>query len=255
VRFDLSGLSREGELFFVGKIERYPVITGRKQAPDASSRSAVRPASPTRRGKAEETRAEQSDRGRLGYLSKKFGDHDLAVAGLEIGHQDLVGTGVEGAAAKTGTNAKMARVVASAPAAVATPTASTTFRTGGATATTAKPATGKIWKRITTGAGKAGNTATRTKKAAAASVGATTGATTITVGAAIRNLTDASDRGTTAVGTGQAALAGVDADNESGTPAASAGDNQRSIPGANYERTTAAATVSVVAAHSTNGDL
>jgi hypothetical protein len=37
----------------------------------------------------EEARTEQSDRRRLGHRRRDSGDHDIAVASLEIGHQDL----------------------------------------------------------------------------------------------------------------------------------------------------------------------
>jgi hypothetical protein len=65
--------------------------------------SSLCPARPRNDGKAGKAHAEQRDRGRLGYGYREFGDEDLAVAGLEISRQDLVRTGVEGAAATTRT--------------------------------------------------------------------------------------------------------------------------------------------------------
>jgi len=48
------------------------------------------------------TRIFHSDtHGRLGYGRREFGDDDLAVAGLEIGNEDLISAGVKGAAAPT----------------------------------------------------------------------------------------------------------------------------------------------------------
>ena len=51
-------------------------------------------------GKADKPDAKQRDRPRLWY---EFSDYNLAVAGLEIGDQDLVCARIEGAAAATGT--------------------------------------------------------------------------------------------------------------------------------------------------------
>ena len=84
-----------------------------------------------RRGKAGKPRTEQRDRRRLGC--RDFGDHDLAVAGLQIGEQDLVDAGVEGAAAATGSRA----VISTATATTAITATTTTAATGEATTTAA----------------------------------------------------------------------------------------------------------------------
>jgi hypothetical protein len=51
--------------------------------------------------KAEEARTKQRKRGGLGHLLRQFSDDDLAVAGLEIGDQDLLCASIKGAAAAT----------------------------------------------------------------------------------------------------------------------------------------------------------
>jgi hypothetical protein len=51
-----------------------------------ADQSALRPASPPHHGKAGEARTEQRQRTRLRYrFGYQFGDHDLTIAGLEIG--------------------------------------------------------------------------------------------------------------------------------------------------------------------------
>jgi hypothetical protein len=66
----------------------------------------------------EEARTEQRERSPLWHLCGEFGSHHLAIAGLEIGDQDLVGARVERAAAgvTTACSSKAAR-----PAAVTAP--------------------------------------------------------------------------------------------------------------------------------------
>jgi hypothetical protein len=61
------------------------------------------PAATPQRSEAEEAYTDERDRGRLGHGGGDFGDDHLAVAGLEIGEQDLVRSGIKGAAATTGT--------------------------------------------------------------------------------------------------------------------------------------------------------
>jgi hypothetical protein len=58
-------------------------------------------AAPPHSDEARETGAEYPDRRGLGHFCREFSDDDLAVAELEIGHQDLVCARVEGATATT----------------------------------------------------------------------------------------------------------------------------------------------------------
>ena len=81
-------------------------------------------------GKADKPDAKQRDRPRLWY---EFSDYNLAVAGLEIGDQDLVGAGVEGAAPTT-ESINLRTAVAPAPAAVAATPASAAARAAPAAA-------------------------------------------------------------------------------------------------------------------------
>jgi hypothetical protein len=92
-----------------------PPTSGALCPPDQSG---LRASPPPHRREAKEAGAEQRDRRRLGYGD--FGDHDLAVAGLEIGDQDLVRARVEGAAAIAGTVAPGAADAAAAAIAAAT---------------------------------------------------------------------------------------------------------------------------------------
>jgi hypothetical protein len=100
---------------------------------------------PPHRGEAKEAGAEQRDRRRLGY---EFGNHHLAVAGLEIGDQDLVDPRVQGPATTTGTISTWAAITTRTAAVAATTAAGKTIATAAAEAA-AKVATGEIWKRTT----------------------------------------------------------------------------------------------------------
>jgi hypothetical protein len=82
-------------------------------------KSALRqPASPPHEAKANETSVEQRERRRL--RCSDFGDHDLAVADLEIGKEDLVDARIERAAAGTGSGSVIRIVATAAPAVAAT---------------------------------------------------------------------------------------------------------------------------------------
>jgi hypothetical protein len=75
-------------------------------------------------GKADKPDAKQRDRPRLWY---EFSDYNLAVAGLEIGDQDLVCARVKGATTATGTFTQLATTTTAAATTVAA-TASTQGR-------------------------------------------------------------------------------------------------------------------------------
>jgi hypothetical protein len=62
----------------------------------ASYQSGPQPVMQSHRGEAKDAGAEQRDRHRFGYRRREFANYDLAVAGLQIGDQDLVAAGVEG---------------------------------------------------------------------------------------------------------------------------------------------------------------
>jgi hypothetical protein len=61
--------------------------------------SGIRPSAPPYHGEAKEARTEQSNRCWFRHRGREFGDHDLAVAGVEISHQDLIDARIERAAA------------------------------------------------------------------------------------------------------------------------------------------------------------
>jgi hypothetical protein len=80
------------------------------------------PAPPPDSSDAHEARREHRDGRRFGHCRHKFGDHYLAVAGVEIGDQDRIEAGVEGAPTTARTNPAEATADSGATAAIA-PTA------------------------------------------------------------------------------------------------------------------------------------
>jgi hypothetical protein len=230
-------------LLFGGKVEHHLAEIGREQAPggDASSRSALRPAAPKHRSKANETATEQSDGRRLWYGD--FGDHDLAVAGLEIGDQDLVGADIEGATATTRTRtgvaatATSATAIAAAAAATsissASPTAEATGKTEAPTreireCPTASAAAGGVTSAaITEKAPAPASAAARAKHAATTTVAADSPTAPAPAGAAVRH------RKATSAGEADAP--------RSAAATATTGDDQRHIAGTDYETAATAA--------------
>jgi hypothetical protein len=96
----------------------------------------LRPSPSHHRSEAQQASAEQHKRRRLGYSR----DHDLAVAGIEIGHQDLIDAGIERAtptawAGETG--AATAAPAAAVPSAAASAACRSTTPAKAATQVTA----------------------------------------------------------------------------------------------------------------------
>jgi hypothetical protein len=200
----------------------------------ASESGSVRPASPPHHGKAGKARGEQCNGSWFGY---QFGDHDLAVAGLEIGKQDLVGTHIEGAAATAGAFSAR-RANATCPAAVTATATGTEASASAATEATSSATPGEIWKRPTASATPKGVAACGEKSATATAGAHGDDAAAITIGSARRKA-----NGTTAVRAGESTAARQAVVAYVGTaPSTTTGDNQRRVPWADHERTAAATT-------------
>jgi hypothetical protein len=100
---------------------------------------------PSHRSKADKAGAKQCDSRRLWDCGREFGDHDLAVTGLEISDQDLVGARIEGATTATwimkpqaatmgGTGAATAAIASAPTGTAATASAPTEAAAGSACA-------------------------------------------------------------------------------------------------------------------------
>jgi hypothetical protein len=211
------------------------------------------PAAPSHRGEAEEAGAEQRDRGGLWNRGREFGDHDLAVATLEIRHQDLVYAGVKGPATTTRigpvATSTTAKAAASAPTWISRAATASTKATVPAdnAGEAAAAASSKIWE----GAAAPSSAARGAKRTGAITTGgeeATTSATaaeateraaTSSAVTALPAVTSAAPASAPAALAGTTSTASADA---SGPTAAPTGDNQRRIVGADHEGATAPTT-------------
>jgi hypothetical protein len=180
-------------------------------------------------------------------LCGEFGYHHLAVAGPEIGDQNLVCSRIEGAAT-TARSITTGATKAAAPAAVPATTAVAATRAGAEAATA--QATREVWKRTTTAP------AVRIRAAAGAEKAATAATTTVLHTGTTAAASAPALATVTAVRPDEAPLAG-EADNahNDATTATATGDDQRRVAWADHETATAAATVDTTATGTTNGDL
>jgi hypothetical protein len=216
--------------------------------------SGIRPSAPSHRGEAKKACTEEHDRRRLGYGD--LANHYLAVAGVEIGHQDRVDAGVEGAATTTLTGATWgfeAAATAAVPAAPAGGNKSATTTTK----TAADVASGETWECASSSTGKIEGTST--EKAATATTAGAAGAGAATVAAGTPTATTTATAITT-VRAGETAPAGErhsprQVPSTATTTAAS--DDQRRVIRADHERATTApaAEICLVAARTADGDL
>jgi hypothetical protein len=208
------------------------------------------PAAPPDGNEANEAGAEERDGRRLGHCGRKFGNHDLAVAGLEIGDQDLLCARIKGATTTTGTS------TGGAARAAATTAVSATTASAGAAAPAAAEATTKRAScqiRECTSAGAAeGSVAAGTKKTAAATATTEENAagTPVAAGAASAAATRTE---ATAVRTGEPALARLGRGPGNAAATAAAGDDQRHVARPDHETSAAATTTAATTAAA--GDL
>jgi hypothetical protein len=106
------------------------------------------PAPPSDSCDADKARTEQDDGCRLGYLSREFGDDDLAITYSKIGYEDLVRACIERTTAPTQTkrSASTPATTAAEPARAAASTVAATATEPTVPAKKAKTAS-QIWKR------------------------------------------------------------------------------------------------------------
>jgi hypothetical protein len=206
---------------------------------------------PTQCGEAKQAGAEQCDSRRLWNCGREFGDHDLAIAALEIGNQDLVGAPVKGATTATWVNKTEAATMGGTGAATA---AITSAPTGTAKATSTASAPTEAAAGSACAPGETGECATTVSRGASAekttaATAATAAVTTITTGAAKGVAGDGA--AAAAVRTGETTLAG----SETPATATTAGDDERRVTGTDHKSASTTATTVTRATCAADGDL
>jgi hypothetical protein len=179
-------------------------------------------------------------------------DYDFAVPGLQIGYQNLVCAGIEGAAAATTTitgSAKKGAGTAAVTAAAATAAAATAAAPAAEAAAWAP--SGKPWKSTSAGAAAKNRVATGAEEPTATTSTDCPGAATIPPGTAIRSTSYSA----TTVRARETALAGhgdKGVSDGTATSTATGNDEGRAIEGDHEASAPASATV---AARAPDGDL
>jgi hypothetical protein len=177
---------------------------------------------------AHESNAQKGGGCRFRQFYGEFGNYDLAVAGLEIGYQDLICTAVKGTATTTGL--KTHDAAAGSGAAAVTTTASGSA--GGAPTSAKAPArdtSGKVRKCASSSSAEENPVAAGGKKPASAASGASNPYRPAGTAITIDTTAEA------AIGPDEATLSRQRATLKSAATAASAGDDQGHVAGANHK--------------------